>query len=140
MTYSKYIDKRPLFGWQLYHIFYSDGNAEKISWIIQTNDSIVEQNRDHAEIYKNKVTDLQSKYIALHVGLFWGIGVFVIKNKDTIKIKLDEKIMYDQFTSDLKIEDDLIEKRIQFIRQLVEQRKLKIEFEVIDADKNLAKK
>jgi len=124
----------------LYHVFYSDGNAEKISWTIQTNDSIIEQNRNHAEIYKNKVTDLQSKYIALHVGLFWGIGMFIIKNKDTVKIKLNEKIMYDQFTSDLKIKDDLIKKRIQFIRQLIEQRKLKIELELIDADRNLAKK
>ena len=122
------------------HVFYLDGNAEKISWIIQTSDSIIDQNREHVEIYKNKVTDLQSKYIGLHIGLFWGIGIFIIKNEDTIKIKLDEKIMFDQFTSNLKIEDEFIQKRIQFIRQLIEQRKLKIEIELIDADKNLAKK
>ncbi len=108
MEYSKNLDKRSLFCWQLHHVFYSDGNAKKISWIIQTNDSIVDQNRDHTEIYKNKVTDLQSKYIALHVGLFWGIGMFIIKNQDTVKIKLDEKIMYDQWTSNLKIEDEFI--------------------------------
>jgi hypothetical protein len=124
----------------LYHVFYSDGNAKKISWVIQTKDSIVEQNREHADIYKDKVTSLQSKYIALHVGLFWGIGIFIIKNEDSIKIKLDEKIMYRHFTSNLKIQDELIEKRIRFIRQLIEQRKLKIEFEMIDTDKNLAKK
>ena len=124
----------------MHHVFYSDGDAKKISWIIQTNDSIVEQNREHVEIYKDKVTNLQSKYVALHVGLFWAIGVFIIKNEDTIKIKLDEKIMYDQLTTNLKIEDDFIKKRIQFIRQLIEQRKLKIEFELIDAGKNLAKK
>ena len=140
MTYSKYIDKRPLFDWQLHHVFYSDGNAKKISWVIQTKDSIVEQNREHADIYKDKVTSLQSKYIALHVGLFWGIGIFIIKNEDSIKIKLDEKIMYQHFTSNLKIQDEFIEKRIKFIRQLIEQRKLKIEFEKIDTDKNLAKK
>ena len=122
------------------HVFYLDGNAEKISWIIQTSDSIIDQNREHVEIYKNKVTDLQSKYIALHVGLFWGIGIFIIKNEDIIKIKLDDKIMYDQFTSNLKIEDEFIQKRIQFIRQLIEQRKLKIEFEMIDTSENLAKK
>ncbi len=124
----------------MHHVFYSDGNTKKISWVIQTKDSIVEQNREHAEIYKDKVTNLQSKYIALHVGLFWGVGIFIIKNSDIIKIKLDEKIMYDHFTSNLKIEDDFIEKRIQFIRQLIEQRKLNIEFEMIDTDKNLAKK
>ena len=124
----------------MYHIFYLDGDAKKISWVIQTKDSTVEQNRDHADIYKNKVTSLQSKYIALHVGLFWGIGIFIIKNEDIVKIKLDEKIMYDHFTSNSKIEDEFVEKRIQFIRQLIEQRKLKIEFEMIDSDKNLAKK
>jgi len=124
----------------LHHVFYSDGNTKKISWVIQTKDSIVEQNREHAEIYKDKVTNLQSKYIALHVGLFWGVGVFIIKNRDIVKIKLDEKIMYDHFTSNSKIEDEFIEKRIQFIKQLIEQRKLNIEFEMIDTDKNLAKK
>jgi len=124
----------------LRHVFYSDGNTKKISWVIQTRDSRVKQNRDHAEIYKDKVTSLQSKYVALHVGLFWGIGVFIIKNKDIIKIKLDEKIMYDHLTSNSKIEDEFIEKRIQFIKQLIEQKKLNIEFQIIDADENMARK
>jgi len=124
----------------LHHIFYSDGDAKKISWAIQTKDSIVEQDRNHVDIYKDKVTKVQSKYVAIHVGLFWGIGVFIIKNEDEIKIKLDEKIMCDHFLSNLKIEDEFIEKRIQFIRQLIKQRKLKVEFELIDSEKNLAKK
>jgi len=121
------------------HVMYLDGNTEKISWVIQTNDSIVEQNRIHAEMYKNKVTNIQSKYIALHVGLFWGIGIFIIKNEDQIKIKLDEKIMYDQFVSNLKIENDIIAKKIQFIKQLVAQRKLEITYELINTNENLAK-
>ena len=123
----------------MHHVFYLDGNAKKISWVIQTNGSIITQNRDHAEIYKDKVTSLQSKYVALHVGIFWGIGVFIIKSKDKIKIKLDEKIMYDHFTSNSKIEDEFIEKRIQFIKQLIKQRKINIEFQIIDTNKNLAK-
>ena len=65
---------------------------------------------------------------------------YIIKNENSVKIKLDEKIMYDHFTSNLKIEDKFIEKRIQFIKQLIEQRKLKIEFQMIDTDKNLARK
>ena len=123
----------------MHHIFYSDGDPKKISWLIQTNDSKAEQDRKHIDIYKDKVTNVQSKYVALHVGLFWGIGVFIIKNEDSIKIKLDEKIMYDHFSSNLKIEDKFIEKRMQFIRQLIKQRKLKVEFDLIDSDKNLAK-
>lgn len=90
-------------------------------------------------MYKYKVTNLQSKYVALHVGLFWGIGTFIIKNNDTVKIKLDEKIMFEQFTTDSKIEDLFIQKRLRFIRQLTDQRKLKIEFEIIDQDENIAR-
>jgi len=124
----------------LHHVFYSDGNAKKISWIIQTENSIVDQNRDHVDVYKNKVTGLQSKYIALHIGLFWGIGTFIIKNGDSVKIKFDDKEMFNQFATNSNIEDGLIQKRMQFIKQLVEQRKLKIQFELIGTDENLAKK
>jgi len=124
----------------LYHVFYANGNAKKISWVIETNNSTIRQKREHVDIYKNKVTEIQSKYIALHVGLFWGIVVFIIKNEDSIKIKLDEKVMYDHFMSNSKIEDKFIEKRIQFIRQLIEQRKLKIKFQIIDVDENLARR
>lgn len=121
------------------HVFYSDGNAKKISWIIESDNSRVEQNRNHVDIYKDKVTDLQSKYVALHIGLFWGIGVFIIKNQDSIKIKIDDKIMFNQFTTNAKIEDKFIQKRIQFIKQLVKQRKLEIQFESIGTEENLAK-
>ena len=122
------------------HIFYFDGNAKKISWIIQTNDSVIDQSREHVEIYKNKISNLQSKYVALHIGLFWGIGVFKIKNGDVVKIKLDEKIMFDQLSTDLKIEDEFIANRIKFIKQLTTQRKLKIQFELIKQKDNLANK
>ena len=122
------------------HIFYLDGNAKKISWTIQTNDSIIDQSREHVEIYKNKISNLQSKYVALHIGLFWGIGVFRIKNEDIVKIKLDEKTMFDQLSQDLKIEDKFIVNRIKFIKQLTMQRKLKIQFELIEQKENLANK
>ena len=95
--------------------------------------------RDHVDLYKDKITTLQSKYISLHIGLFWGIGIFLIKNKDTIKIRLDEKIMYEQLTTNLETNDKLVQNRIQFIKQLIKQRKLKIQFQLIDRCKNLAK-
>jgi len=123
----------------LNHIFYSDGNAQKITWVIQNEDSSFIENREHVDMYKDRVTNIQSKYVALHVGLFWGIGTFIIKNEDTVKIKLDEKIMFDQFTTNLKIDDSFIQKRLKFIRQLTDQRKLKIEFEIISQDENIAK-
>ena len=122
------------------HVFYSDGNAKSVSWLIQTNNSIVDQNREHVDIYKDKISNVQSKYVALHIGLFWGIGVFVIKNEDHIKIKLDDKIMFEQLTTNLKIKDEFIQNRIKFINQLIVQRKLKIKFELILQKDNLANK
>ncbi|QDI89463.1 hypothetical protein Nisw_07960 [Candidatus Nitrosopumilus sp. SW] len=113
------------------HVFYFDGNNEKISWKIETANSIEKQNRDHVQMYKNKVTDLQSKFIAFHVGLFWAIGVFIIKNEDTIKVKFNEKIMLEHFKFNKEINDEFIKKRTQFIKQLISQRKLKMEFELI---------
>ena len=122
------------------HVFYSDGNARKISWIIKTNESTVKQNRTHADVYYDKVTALQSKYIALHVGLFWGIGTFIIKNEDQITVKTDNQIMYEHLKSNKKINDEFIEKRTHFINQLILQRKLKINFELIQDKENIATK
>ncbi|MCV0392526.1 MAG: hypothetical protein K5790_04430 [Nitrosopumilus sp.] len=121
------------------HLFYYYGDAKNISWVIQSNDSVTEQNREHVNIYKNKISNLQSKYIALHIGLFWGIGVFIIKNEDTIKIKCDDKEIFEHMTSKLKSKDEFIEKRTFFINQLINQRKLKVEFDLIDKSENLAK-
>ena len=123
---SKYIDKRPFFGWQLYHVFYFDGNEEEILRTIQTSNSIIKQNRKHVKIYKNKVTDLQSKYIALHVGLFWAIGTFNIKKGDHVKIILDEQNMFEHFPTNNKRKDPIVEKRKQHINQIIIQRKLDI--------------
>ncbi len=122
------------------HVFYSDGNANRISWIIQTDNSIIEQSREHVDIYKNKIPKLQSKYVALHIGLFWGIGVFKIKNEDKVKIKLDEKTMFEQLSTGLKLKDEFIANRIKFIKQLTMQRKLKIQFEMIKQKDNMANK
>ena len=55
---------------------------------------------------------MQSKYVALHVALFWGIGTFNIKNKDSIKIKLDKKIMYQQLKTQISIQDEFIKNKI----------------------------
>ena len=122
----------------MYHEFYFDGNKKGISWTIQTENCIVKENRKHAEMYIDRLTNLQSKYVALHVGLFWGIGTFIIKNKDSLKIMCDEKIIHDHLTTTSKPEDGFISKKIGFIRQLIIQRGLKTEFEVISHDKNLS--
>ena len=134
----KYIDKRPFFDWQLKHILYGHGNTTGISWVIKTKESSISQNRKHVEEYENKITKIQSKYVALHISLFWGIGTFNIKNEDTIKIKLDEKIMYQQLKKEIKIQDEFIKNKIKFIESFIKQRKLQVEFEIIKVEKNLA--
>jgi len=120
------------------HRLYSDGNAKKISWAIKTQNDLIEQFRDHADIFLDKVTNLQSKYIALHVGLFWSIGVFIIKNGDTVKIMLDSDEMILHLSSDTESNDQMIEHRKRFINQLGSQRNLKFVYEKIDPTKNSA--
>jgi len=124
----------------LNHILYIDGDFENISWVIQTGESTASQNREHVEIYKNKLTQIQSKYVALHIGLFWSIGTYIIKNNDEIKIKLDEEIMYEQLKTNTIIEDEFIKNKIRFINSFIKQRKLKVEYQKIDSKNNIAKK
>ena len=119
-------------------ILYLDGNTTSISWVIKTKESSISQNRKHVEEYKNKITKIQSKYVALHISLFWGIGTFNIKNEDVIKIKLDEEIMYQQLKKEIKIQDEFIKNKIKFIESFIKQRKLQVEFEIINVEKNVA--
>jgi hypothetical protein len=124
----------------LEHIFFFDGNSKIITWTIQTSNSSIEQKREHADIYLNKVTIQQSKYIAMHVGLFWGIGRFIIKDKDSITIKIDDQSMFDQLSKNESSSDELIKTRMRFITQLIDQRKLKVNYELVDKEKNLVSK
>ena len=122
------------------HILCVDGSLTDISWVIKTNESIITQNRKHVEAYKNKITVIQSKYVALHVALFWGIGTFNIKNEDHVKIKLDEKIIYQQLKNEITFHDEFIKNKIKFIEKFIKQRKLKVEFEIISSENNKATK
>ena len=121
------------------HVFFCDGNQKRISWIIQSDDSNVEQFREQAEIYLDNVSVLQSKYIALHAGIFWCIGRFIIKNGDTIKVMLESKPMYEHLTGGTS-SDSFIESRTSFLNQLVQQRKLVMRYELIEPEQNIATK
>jgi hypothetical protein len=122
------------------HVLYSDGNAKRICWTIKTDSGAVDQFREHADIFLDQVTDLQSKYIALHVGLFWSIGVFIIKNGDTVKIMLDSDEMRAHLSGDSESQDRLAESRKRFINQLADQRNLKLEYEKITPQNNISTK
>ena len=122
------------------HVYFSDGNTKRISWVVKTGDTVIKEERVHTDIYLDKVSDEQSKYIALHIGLFWGIGKFIINNEDHITIKMDNQTMYDHFSKNEKSSDELISTRTHFIEQLIDQRKLKINYELIDSEKNFVSK
>ena len=109
------------------HILYLHGDLTNISWVIQTKELSVSQNRKHTENYNNKITKIQSKYVALHVALFWGIGTFKIKNEDSVKIKLDEKIMYQQLKTEIVTKDEFIKNKIKFIDKFHKAKKTKSE-------------
>jgi len=122
------------------HSLFSAGNQKRISWIIQSGESTDEQERDHVDRYLDKVTDEQSKYITLHVGMFWGIGRFIIKNEDIVNVMLDSKSMYDHLKNKAETADIFIQNRTWFLNQLIEQRKLDIRYHLIDPKENLASK
>jgi len=124
----------------LEHTLFSDGNSKRISWVIQSDDSTEKEERDHVEEYLDKVTDEQSKYIALHVGIFWGVGRFVIQNEDTVNVMLDSESMYKHLTEDSVITDEFIEKRTWYLKELITQRKLNIKYCLIEPKDDLATK
>ena len=120
------------------HIYYFDGDQKKISWIIENSKSRSEESRIHAEYFYNIVTIEQSKYIALHVGIFWGIGRFIIKNGDTIKVMLDLKSMFNHLVKNNPMDDIFIERRIKFINQIIQQRDLDVRYQTIYSIENKA--
>ncbi|MEJ2261078.1 MAG: hypothetical protein P8X83_05415 [Nitrosopumilaceae archaeon] len=122
------------------HSFFFDGNSKRIAWMIKNKNSEINQKREHADIYLDKITNQQSKYIALHVGLFWGIGRFIIQNEDEINVKIDNKKMFDHLKEGRKISDDFINTRSDFISQFIKQRKLKINYELIHPEENFVSK
>ena len=125
------------------HTLFLDGTKTKISWIIQTGSNIRKEFRVHPPAYYSgyKIdvkNDEQSKFIALHVGLYWGVGVFVIKDGDIVDVMCDSKKMYNIMNLKEETTDQIINDKIHFTNLFIEQRKLIINYHLINNDKNLA--
>lgn len=103
---------------------YSDGSPRRIAWAIRTGTQTLTQWRNQAEIYRGIVSDMQARFVALHVGLFWGIGVFAIRNGDDVRIMVDDQTMLSHLESPGSSGDDFIDRRIHFVNMLAEQRGL----------------
>ena len=125
------------------HELFFDGNLKEYSWSIKTGKEIVNQIREHPAAYlsggkleiKNKE---ESRFVALHVGIYWGLGVFIIKDFDKIHVMCDSKEMYDILNSKKETSDQIINDKIHFINLFIEQRKLTLNYYLIKNADNIA--
>jgi len=127
----------------LKHELFFDGNLKEYSWSIKTGKKIINQIRAHPAAYlsggkldiKNKG---ESRFVALHVGIYWGLGVFIIKDFDKIDVMCGSKEMYEILIQQHKTLNQIIDDKIHFINQLVGHRNLKLEYHLINPTKNIA--
>ena len=125
------------------HDLFIDGNVKEYTWTIKTGKKLAEQIRKHPPAClsggKLDVKAIEeSKFIALHIGIYWGLGVYIIKDHDKVNVMCDSKLMYEIFTQGKKSDNQIINDKIHFINQLTELRNLKMNFQLIDLDKNLS--
>jgi hypothetical protein len=127
------------------HDIFFDGNMKEYSWSIKTGNEIADQIREHPPAYLSGgkldiKNNEESKFVALHVGIYWGLGVYIIKDHDIVNIMCDSKTMYEILRRDNNSDDQIINDKIHFINQLVEHRNLKINYQFIESKKNIATK
>ena len=125
------------------HELFFDGNLKEYSWSIKTGKEIANQIREHPAAYlsggKLDINNKEeSKFVALHVGIYWGLGVFIIKDFDKIHVMCDSKEMYEILIQPHKTLNKIIDDNIHFINQLVGHRNLKLEYHLIEPTKNIA--
>tara|TARA_Y100000588_G_scaffold253934_1_gene268454 strand:+ start:218 stop:658 length:441 start_codon:yes stop_codon:yes gene_type:complete len=127
------------------HDIFFDGNVKEYSWSIKTKDKVADQIREHPPAFRSggkldiKNND-ESRFVALHVGIYWGIGVNIIKDNDVINVMCDSKIMFEIMTGEEKIDNDIINDKVYFINQLTNLRKLKLNYQLIESKENIATK
>jgi len=126
------------------HDLFIDGNVKEYSWSIKTGKEVVNQDREHPPSYlsggKLEIkNNLESKFIAIHVGIYWGLGVFIIKDYDIVNVMCDSKEMYEIFHNN-KTDNQIINDKIYYIDQLSTHRNLKVNYQIIKPEKNLAMK
>ena len=125
------------------HELFFDGNLKEYSWSIKTGKEVVNQIREHPPAYlsggKLKIqNNEESRFVALHVGIYWGLGVFIIKDFDKIHVMCDSKEMYEILILQHKTKNQIIDDKIHFINQLVGHRNLKLEYRLINPTNNIS--
>ena len=125
------------------HDLFFDGNMKEYSWTIRTGKKLAEQIRAHPPAYLSGgkldvKSNEESKFIALHVGIYWGLGVYIIKDNDQINVMCDSRTMYEIFNQVKKSDNQIINDKVHFVNQLTELRKLKMNFQMINVKENLS--
>ena len=97
----------------LEHELFFDGNLREYSWSIKTGKEVINQIREHPPAYlsggKLEIqNNEESRFVALHVGIYWGLGVFIIKDFDKIHVMCDSKEMYEILIQQYKTENQII--------------------------------
>jgi len=127
------------------HDIFFDGNVKEYSWSIKTNDKVADQIREHPPAFRSGgkldiKNNEESRFVALHVGIYWGLGVNIIKDNDVVNVMCDSKIMFEIMTGTEKIDNDIINDKVYFINQLTNLRKLKLNYQLIESKENIATK
>ena len=125
------------------HEIFFDGNTKEYSWSIKTENNIADQIREHPPAFRSggklNITDNEeSRFVALHVGIYWGLGVNIIKDNDVVNVMCDSEIMFGIMTKEEKSDNEIINDKVHFINQLTNLRKLKINYQFIESEKNIA--
>lgn len=127
------------------HDIFFDGNVKEYSWSIKTNDKVADQIREHPPAFRSGgkldiKNNEESRFVALHVGIYWGLGVNIIKDNDVVNVMCDSKIMFEIMTGAEKIDNNIINDKVYFINQLTNLRKLKLNYQLIESKENIATK
>ena len=125
------------------HEIFFDGNTKEYSWSIKTENNIADQIREHPPAFRsggklNITNNEESKFVALHVGIYWGLGVNIIKDSDVVNVMCDSEMMFGIMTKGEKNDNEIINDKVYFINQLTNLRKLKINYKFIESRKNIA--
>ena len=127
------------------HDLFLDGNIKEYTWTIKTGEKLAEQIREHPPAFRSGgkldiKNNEESRFVALHVGIYWGLGVNIIKDNDVINVMCDSKIMFEIMTGAEKSDNDIINDKVYFINQLTNLRKLKLNYQLIESKENIASK
>ena len=110
------------------HFIHIAGNGNFIAWTHKNNDKVQTalESRVHASIYEG-VSVEDAMYVASHVGLFWCIGTFRIRDGECVNIALSKNKAPSLFSSTV-LKSKLALEKSYFIEQLCKKRNIKISY------------